>query len=247
MTARDQNEPRTSGLLELVAVMDRLRRECPWDREQTHRSLVRYLLEESHEVIEAIEGLDQPGEPDGATHLREELGDLLLQVYFHARLAQERAEDPFDIDDVARGIVEKMVRRHPHVFGDTQAADAAEVRTNWETIKAAEKQRDSVLDGIAPTLPGLSLADKVLARAERAGITPAPASLPYVSALEGAASERSRRGVTGEGDAETVVGEELLAAVVRARELGVDPELALRSAVRRFSAEVRAQESAAPR
>ncbi len=234
-----------SGLLALVGVMDRLRRECPWDREQTHRSLVRYLIEESHEVVEAIEHLDEPD--GGAGHLREELGDLLLQVYFHARLAQERTEDPFDIEDVARGIVEKMVRRHPHVFGDARAADAAEVRANWETIKATEKRRDSVLEGIAPTLPALSLAEKVLARAERAGITPTPAVVPYVSADEAASSERSGRGIADEGDAEVAVGEELLATVVRAREAGVDPEQALRTAVRRFSAEVRAQESADPR
>lgn len=227
MTSGCQVDPQQPGLLALVEVMDRLRRECPWDREQTHRSLVRYLLEESHEVIEAIEGLEKQG-PD---HLREELGDLLLQVYFHARLAEERTEGAFDIDDVARGIVAKMVRRHPHVFGDAdgvkaQADDAAAVRANWETIKAEEKQRDSVLDGIAPTLPGLTLAEKVLGRAERIGVTPT-----------GSAEE----------DPEAAVGDELLATVVRARALGVDPEQALRSAVRRFSAEVRAQESGEPR
>lgn len=211
-----------SALLELVAVMDRLRRECPWDREQTHRSLVRYLLEETHEVVEAIETLDAGGT---AADLREELGDLLLQVYFHARLAQERDEDAFDVEDVAAGIVEKLVRRHPHVFADVDAADAAEVERNWEQLKAAEKQRASVLDGIAPTLPALTLAEKVLGRAERVGVRPAP--------LTDDAAPLTEAGV----------GDDLLATVARARAAGVDPEQALRDAVRRITAEVREHEA----
>lgn len=213
-----------SALLELVAVMDRLRRECPWDREQTHRSLVRYLLEETHEVVEAIETLDAGGT---AADLREELGDLLLQVYFHARLAQERDEDAFDVEDVAAGIVEKLVRRHPHVFADVDAADAAEVERNWEQLKAAEKQRASVLDGIAPTLPALTLAEKVLGRAERVGVRPARTPVPTP---EGAPTEAE-------------VGDDLLATVARARAAGVDPEQALRDAVRRITAEVREHEA----
>ncbi|MDP3967149.1 MAG: MazG family protein, partial [Nocardioides sp.] len=166
-----------SRLLELVAVMDRLRRECPWDRQQTHRSLVRYLLEETHETIEAVETLETTGD---AAHLREELGDLLLQVYFHARLAEEREADAFGIEDVAAGIVEKLVRRHPHVFArgpDEAATDAAAVEASWEQLKAAEKQRSSVLEGIPPTLPALSLAEKVLGRAARVDVgPPAPAT-----------------------------------------------------------------------
>ena len=119
-------------LLDLVAVMDRLRSECPWDQRQTHRSLAAYLLEETYETLEAIESGD-------ADHLREELGDLLLQVYFHARIAAESGPDGFTIDDVAAGIVDKLVHRHPHVFAGLDVADADEVNRNWEALKAAEK------------------------------------------------------------------------------------------------------------
>jgi len=138
-------------LLDLVTVMDELRRNCPWDQEQTHESLARYLLEEAYETLEAIETGDH-------THLREELGDLLLQVYFHARIASEDPDDPFTIDDVAGGIVDKLVHRHPHVFGDVDVADAGEVERNWEALKAAEKGRGSVLDGIPQALPGSKMA-----------------------------------------------------------------------------------------
>jgi XTP/dITP diphosphohydrolase len=195
-----------SRLLELVAVMDRLRVECPWDRQQTHRSLARYLLEETYETLEAIEG---HREGDGPAHLREELGDLLLQVVFHARIASERpAEDGgFDVEDVAGGIVDKLVHRHPHVFAGLKVADAEEVDRNWEALKAAEKQRTGLLEGVPPALPALAWADKVLDRLERAGRAP---NLP-----------------AGRG-----VGEELLALVARAREEGLDPEQELRDAVR---------------
>ncbi len=188
-------------LLELVAVMDRLRTECPWDREQTHRSLARYLLEESYETLEAIESQD-------VAHLREELGDLLLQVFFHARIAAEAGPAGFDIDDVAGGIVDKLVYRHPHVFAGLEVADAAEVDRNWETLKAAEKQRDSVLDGIPPTLPALAYADKVVGRLAR---TTSPSE------------------VSGAGAS---VGERLLALVREARDEGLDAEQELRAAVR---------------
>lgn len=221
-----------SRLLELVAVMDRLRRECPWDRQQTHRSLVRYLLEETHETIEAVESLESTGDP---THLREELGDLLLQVYFHARLAEERETDAFDIEDVAGGIVEKLVRRHPHVFADPadrpDTTDAAAVEASWEQLKAAEKQRSSVLEGIPPTLPALSLAEKVLGRAARVEVD-ADAVRTAHPPGEGAPA-----------DPATALGDELLAAVARARTEGVDPEQALRDAVRRVSAVVREREA----
>jgi XTP/dITP diphosphohydrolase len=195
-------------LLDLVTVMDRLRTSCPWDREQTHRSLARYLLEESYETLEAIESGD-------ATHLREELGDLLLQVFFHARIASEDPDAPYDIDQVAGGIVDKLVHRHPHVFAGLDVADADEVEANWETLKAAEKSRGSVLDGIPTALPALALADKVLGRAARVGVPAAP------------------------GDA---LGDRLLALVVEARASGSDAEQALRDAVRRLAALVRAAE-----
>ncbi|MFN8078116.1 MAG: MazG family protein [Kineosporiaceae bacterium] len=151
-------------VLDLVAVMDRLRSPggCPWDAEQTHASLLPYLLEEAHEVIEAVERPDD--DPQRRAHLVEELGDLLLQVMFHARVGEERPEDPFDIDEVAAGIVEKLVRRHPHVFADVDVADAEQVSANWEQIKAAEKQREGVFDGIPASLPALARAQKMLGR-----------------------------------------------------------------------------------
>ena len=198
----DRN-PTGSRLLELVTVMDRLRAECPWDREQTHRSLATYLLEETYETLEAIDTWDATGDD---RDLLEELGDLLLQVVFHARVASERGSDGFDIDDVAGGICDKLVHRHPHVFAGLEVADAAEVDRNWERLKAAEKQRSHVLEGVPQALPALALADKVLSRLAKAGLEPEPVP--------------------------PGVGAELLALVARARELGVDPEQALRDAVR---------------
>ena len=199
-------------LLDLVTVMDRLRAECPWDQQQTHRSLATYLLEETYETLEAIES----GDP---VHLREELGDLLLQVLFHARIAAEAGDEGFTVDDVAAGIVDKLVHRHPHVFARTEGADpltSAEVDRNWEALKAEEKGRASVLDGIPGQLPALALADKVVGRAARVGVTP-----------------------SGSG----VLGDRLLSLVVEARAAGADPEQELRDAVRRLTAAVRAAES----
>jgi XTP/dITP diphosphohydrolase len=198
-------------LLDLVTVMDRLRTDCPWDREQTHRSLAKYLLEESYETLEAIDSEDY-------VHLREELGDLLLQVFFHARVASE-AEDGFTIDDVAGGIVDKLVHRHPHVFAGLDVTDAEEVDRNWERLKAAEKGRASVLDGVPAALPALALADKVLGRAARVGVAPADPA--------------------GQEDA---LGDRLLAVVVEARSNGLDAEQELRDAVRRLADTVRATE-----
>src|SRR6478735_4095673 len=144
-------------LLDFLDDMRRLRRDCPWKREQTHRSLARYLQEEASETLEAIDSGD-------ATHLREELGDLLLQVYFHAVIAEEAGD--FTLDDVARGISEKMHRRNPHVFGTEEPSvmSAAEVNDQWQQIKAAETPRDSAYDGIAAGLPALLLATKILER-----------------------------------------------------------------------------------
>jgi XTP/dITP diphosphohydrolase len=197
-------------LLDLVTVMDRLRRDCPWDRVQTHRSLSRYLLEECYETLEAIES----GDP---MHLREELGDLLLQVYFHARIASETtdADGGFDIDDVAGGIVAKLVHRHPHVFAGLDVAGVDEVEANWETLKASEKGRASVLAGIPLALPALALADKVLVKAATLHVSPAPG---------------------------TGLGDRLLGLVVEARADGADAEQALRDSVRRLTEAVRAAE-----
>jgi XTP/dITP diphosphohydrolase len=194
-------------LLEFLEVMRRLRAECGWKREQTHRSLARYLLEETHETLEAIDTGD-------AEHLREELGDLLLQVYFHAVIAEETGE--FTIDDVAADITAKMHRRNPHVFADAVGGTPAEINEAWEAIKATEKRRTSVTDGLPPGLPALLYADKVLDRLERAERLPAT----------GAA--------TGEPPAGGDLGDRLLALVAEARTSGVDPEQALRDAVRRL-------------
>ena len=192
-------------LIELTTVMRRLRTECAWKQKQTHRSLVRYLLEETHEVVDAIESGD-------AADLREELGDLLLQVYFHAAIAEESGE--FTIDDVAAGLREKLLRRNPHVFGagsDTAAPLSAEdVNDVWESVKATEKERSSVTEGIAPTLPALLYADKVVERLTRAG-----------SAVPGA-------------DDSAELGDRLLALVVEGHAAGLDPEQELRAAVRRL-------------
>jgi XTP/dITP diphosphohydrolase len=195
-----------SRLLDLVAVMDRLRSPggCPWDAQQTHASLVPYLIEESHEAVEAIESGDR-------AHMTEELGDVLLQVVFHARVAQEDPQAPFGIDDVAAGIVEKLVRRHPHVFAGVDADSAAQVSANWEQIKAVEKAgRTSVLEGIPAGLPALARADKAASRLERAGL----------SALAGEAAEGPD------------LGARLMALVLEARARGEDPEAALRAVVR---------------
>jgi len=196
----------TDALDEFVAVMRQLRAECPWKQEQTHRSLVRYLLEEAHETAEAIETGDDE-------HLREELGDLLLQVVFHAVIAEQRGS--FGLDDVARGITEKMRRRNPHVFGAEDHGpaplDAESVNDLWQQVKAQEKgaARTSVEDGLPAGLPALLYADKVLDRLRRAG---------RPAAVDPASDD---------------IGERLLALVEEALASGVDPEQVLRDAVRR--------------
>ncbi|GAA1252343.1 nucleoside triphosphate pyrophosphohydrolase [Kitasatospora nipponensis] len=212
-------------LLDLVAVMDRLRSPggCPWDAEQTHASLVKYLVEEAYELVEAIE------EGDRQT-LREELGDVLLQVFFHSRIAEEDEQDPFTIDEVAGDIVEKLMYRHPHVFGDHDAQTAEQVEANWETLKAAEKQdRESVLDGVPAGLPALAYAAKLVSRVRRAGFTAVP-DAPYALPAE----------LTDE-----TLGALLLAVVQRAHDAGVDPDAALRAAARGYRGAVRTAEGLA--
>jgi len=214
------------ALLRLVAVIDRLRSPggCPWDREQTHESLATYLLEETYETLEAID-------TGNRAHLREELGDLLLQIVFHARIAAEHTDDPWTVDDVAIDIADKLMCRHPHVFGDATAETAAHVEAAWDRLKAAEKSRTSALDGIPASLPALSLAVKTLGRAHRAGVAPDP------PALEAPADPSDP----------AAVGEVLLAMAHAARSNGVDPEQALRQAVRRYSEQVRRIEEARDR
>ncbi|WP_228255070.1 MazG family protein [Ornithinimicrobium avium] len=160
-------------LLDAVAVMDRLRSPggCPWDAEQTHASLTPYLVEEAHEAVEALEVLDRPDAD--RDHAVEELGDVLLQVLFHARVAAEHQDDPFDVDDVAAGLVDKLVRRHPHVFADVDADTPEAVEASWEQIKARENRgrpdRAGLLDGIPAGMPPLARAAKVASRMRRAG------------------------------------------------------------------------------
>jgi len=191
-----------SALLELVEVMARLRRECAWKAGQTHESLARYLLEETYETLEAIEAGDD-------AHLREELGDLLLQILFHAVIAEEQGR--FDIDDVAADLVVKLRRRNPHVFDPQRsgATDPEAINEQWERIKAEEKQRSGLMDGVPEELPALLRAVKALDRLERAGSTPP----------------------VDPGSAD--LGDRLFALVAEARAAGVDPEQALRAAVRR--------------
>lgn len=201
---------------ELVATLERLRAPggCAWDRDQTHASLVQYLVEESAELVEAIEAGDD-------AEMVEELGDVLYQVLFHADIATEAGR--FTLEDVAAHMTHKMVGRHPHVFGDVVADTPDAVVANWEAIKAVEKaHRTSVLDGIPAGMPGLALADKMLGRAAKVGVTRSPATVPAT---------------------EEELGAELLALVVGARDAGLDAERALRAALRVLSADVVAAES----
>ena len=216
-------EPAGAGLLDVVAVMDRLRSPggCPWDAEQTHSSLRGYLLEEAHEAYDAI--VD-----DDPAAMREELGDVLLQVVFHARVAAEAPDGRrFDIDGVSRDLVDKLVRRHPHVFGDAAGRgdspmSPAQVEAGWEEIKQAEKQRSSPTEGVSRSQPAAAWGAALVRRAGRAGLsTPAPAALSV--------------------DSPEALGERLLAVVAAATERGWDVEDALREAVRRFAGELDAE------
>lgn len=208
-----QNDPLRAAADTMRAVRER----CVWSQQITHRDLVPYLIEESHEVIDAVESGTR-------ADLREELGDLLWQVLFHAAIAAQDPDDPFDIDDVSRTLTEKMVRRHPHVFAGETATTPEEVLVHWNAAKAAEKRtRTSVLDGVPRGMPALALAQKLAGRAAGAGVeTPA---------AHGPATEAE-------------LGEALFALVGRARAEGWDAERALRERLRSLEDEVRAAESA---
>lgn len=210
--------------MDLVAVLDRLRSPggCPWDARQTHESLVEYLIEESYEVVEAIDAQDSAA-------LREELGDLLLQVVFHARIASEQAG--FTIDDVADGITEKLIRRHPHVFADATAESAEQVEADWHARKAKEKGRASVTDGIPAQLPALLKAGKLQAR-----------SMALQDQLPALRQQAAARSVfTGLSD-ESDLGWLLLAVVEECRQRGWDAEGALRRAVTKRADQIRDHE-----
>ena len=211
-----------SQLQRLVEVMDRLRSPggCPWDAEQTHESLIKYLLEESYEFIDAIETDDRAG-------MREELGDVLLQVYFHSRIAQDHPTDPFSIEDVAGAIADKLISRHPHVFENLEVSGTHEIIENWEEIKAREKGRTSAIDGIAMSQPALPLVSKIFYRAEKYNV-----DLDVNSYSTEKATEKS-------------VGEALASVIAWAHENGIDPENALRAQAREMIRQIQASEKQA--
>ena len=209
-----------SELLRLAEVMDRLRSPggCAWDAEQTHESLIKYLLEESYEFIDAIETDDRAG-------MREELGDVLLQVYFHSRIAQDHPTEPFTIDDVAGAIADKLIGRHPHVFAGLEVSGTEEIIENWEAIKAKEKGRTSAVDGVAMSQPALPLVAKLIYRADKYG-TPINVA-EYIS--DQPATEES-------------VGAALASVIAWAYKHEIDPELALRAQARAIIKEITSAE-----
>ena len=229
-------------LIDLVATMDRLRVDCPWDARQTHASLAPHLLEEPYEALEALESGDERA-------LCEELGDVALQVVFHARIAAEREDGTgFTVDDVADGIVAKLIRRHPHVFADVTVSGADEVKANWDEIKRKEKadlaERTGVpaagdgvvsaLDGVPFGQPALALAAQLQRRAARAGV---PEELTRLDGEPGPGAS---------GQAGEDIGVELFRLVAKARELGLDPETELRAAAHRYRDLVHAWEHSRP-
>jgi XTP/dITP diphosphohydrolase len=206
-----------SQLQRLVEVMNTLRSPggCPWDAEQTHESLIKYLLEESYEFVDAVQS-------DSRVDMREELGDVLLQVYFHARMAEEHPTDPFSIEDVAQGIADKLIRRHPHVFAGVEVRDSQEVLENWEEIKKKEKGRTSPLDGVALSQPALPLVEKLLYRAEKYNVE---VTTPNTVSIDGDADEGA-------------VGQALLAVIAWANDNGIDAEAALRKEAMRIAEQI---------
>jgi XTP/dITP diphosphohydrolase len=211
----------TSPVDQLIAVMDQLRSPggCPWDAEQTHQSLARYLLEETYEVLEAMDQGD-------LVSLREELGDLLLQVVFHARIAQE-SEPDFSFDAIAQGVVDKLVRRHPHVFTDLVLTTNEELESNWAKIKESEKQRESVTDGVPIAMPALQLATQLIYRSRKLD-----------AAAGDPATKEALRNIIGEVSQEQVAAL-LVATVELAREQDLDPESVLRAEMMRYRQRVR--------
>ena len=214
----------TSPVEQLVQVMDQLRSPggCPWDAEQTHESLARYLLEETYEALEAMDQGDLGS-------LREELGDLLLQVVFHARIAQE-SDPTFSLDAIAQGVVDKLVRRHPHVFTDLVVTSNEELEANWAKIKEEEKQRESVTDGVPQAMPALQLATQLTYRARKSGVVAGDSQV-----------KESLRDVIGEVNQEQIAAL-LVASVELAREADIDAESVLRAEMMRYRSRVRESE-----
>jgi len=213
----------TSELLRLKEVMHRLRSPggCPWDAEQTHDSLLKYLLEEAYEYSEAVDERDR-------TAMREELGDVLLQVYFHSAIAEEDPNDPFSVEDVARGIADKLIRRHPHVFTDSEVT-FDDVLENWEKQKREEKGRTSATDGVPLAQPAMALAAKVIYRADKYGY-----SLPVAHPVT----------LPSDTD-EAGLGEILLGILDQAQKLGIDAEIALRTATKSYINQIHTYEAEA--
>ena len=212
----------SSELTRLREVMDRLRSPggCPWDAEQDHVSLLKFLLEESYEFIEAVEENDRDA-------MQEELGDLLLQVYFHSRMAEEDKEQPFNIEDVAKGVADKLIRRHPHVFSDTVVSSSSEVLENWEAQKAVEKGRTSAIDGVPLTQPALTLVSKLLYRASKSNY-----KLPITEPVK-----------LPTGIDQDQFGQLLLGLISQAVEKGLDPEAALRGAAKSLITQIKTHET----
>ena len=212
----------TSELLRLREVMDKLRSPggCPWDAEQTHQSLLKYLLEESYEFIESVEHNDRQD-------MQEELGDLLLQVYFHSRMAEEDTNQPFNIEDVAKSVADKLIRRHPHVFAGTKVDNSQDVLENWEKQKALEKGRSSIIDGVPLAQPALPLAAKVVYRINKLNY-----SLPISQPIK-----------LNDQINQDQFGEILLGLIAQAVEKGLDPEAALRGATKTLIAQIQEQEA----
>ena len=214
----------TSPVEQLVQVMDQLRSPggCPWDAEQTHESLARYLLEETYEALEAMDQGDLGS-------LREELGDLLLQVVFHARIAQE-SDPTFSLDAIAQSVVDKLVRRHPHVFTDLVVTTNEELEADWAKIKDEEKQRESVTDGVPQAMPALQLATQLIYRARKSGVAAGDSQV-----------KESLRDVIGEVNQEQIAAL-LVASVELAREADIDAESVLRAEMMRYRSRVRESE-----
>ena len=208
------------NLIRLAEVMNTLRSPggCPWDAEQTHESLLKYLLEESYEFVESIE-------TGNRADMREELGDILLQVYFHSRIAQEHEREPFNVDDVAKAVADKLISRHPHVFSDVKVDSSSDVLENWERIKKEEKGRTSAHDGVPIGQPALSLATKLVYRAQKNNL-----STP----------ELPNRDIAPDEEA---LGRELLSLISWAVENQLDPEVALRKAALEFRDDITREES----
>ncbi len=223
---------------ELISIMARLRAPegCPWDREQTHDSLKRHVIEEAHEVVEAIE----QGDDD---HLKEELGDLLLQIVFHAQIASDRGA--FDINDVVKGINAKLIRRHPHIFAEANAETAADVARNWESIKKDEEQKygESRLEGIPKSLPALLRAFKIQKKMAAAGFDWNDTE-SLVEAFDSEIDE-FKRSLDGDGDLPEEIGDMLFMLANIARLKGIEPEEAMRAANRKVERRFRYMEKAA--